>query len=122
MMWKLLIVLVIGLAACGQAPAQTQMVEVTRVVPQTVEVDGVVPKTVEVTRVVTQVVEKIETVEVFLEATFTPVPTYTPLPTLEPVVTATFTPVPDLQTEKKAWFYRRYGMRLDLPCPRRSKV
>ena len=78
-MKRLIIVLGIFLAACGQAPVQTQIVEVTkvieqpvevtRIVPQTVEVDRVVPETVEVTRVVTQIVEKIETVEVFLEAT-----------------------------------------------------
>jgi len=99
-MRRLIIIFGIFLAACGQAPAQTQIVEVTRVIEKPVEVTRAVPETVEVTRIVTQIVE------VFLEATFTPVPTYTPLPTLEPIfVTATFTPVPDLQTEKTAGFY-----------------
>jgi hypothetical protein len=115
-MRRLIVILGIFLAACGQAPTQTLIfrtvnveeytVPIRKVTPQVVEVTRIVPQTVEVTRLITKIVEKKETVEVFLEATFTPVPTYTPLPTLEPVfVTATFTPVPDLQTEKTAGFY-----------------
>jgi len=49
-MWRLLIILVIVLAACGQAPTQT--VEVVSVERVTVEVTRIVTKEIEVTRLV----------------------------------------------------------------------
>jgi len=70
------------------------------------------PETVEITKLIKNIVEIKETVVVFSEATFTPVPTYTtiptytPLPTLAPVlITATFTPVSDLREDRTAGLY-----------------
>lgn len=59
MMWRLLIVLVIGLAACGPAPTQTKMVKATKAEPTQIDTQVVVEPTepIEATRAVTQIVE-----------------------------------------------------------------